>query len=158
MEKGILESDFPFEEKFDLMGIQRHLKCAGIFTRLNLRDGKPKYLSYIPRVLNYLRCSVEKYPEFSEFNQFLVEEVLPLSKTFDRSSRNHMKAMILAAGLGKRLRPLTLKIPKALIEINQKALILYHLEKLKSIGVEEVVINLHYHGDMIKSFLGDGLF
>ena len=64
-----------------------------------------------------------------------------------------MKAMILAAGLGKRLRPLTLKIPKALIEINQKALILYHLEKLKSIGVEEVVINLHYHGEMIKSFL-----
>ena len=69
-----------------------------------------------------------------------------------------MKAMILAAGLGKRLRPLTLKIPKALIEINQKALILYHLEKLKSIGVEEVVINLHYHGEMIKSFLGDGTF
>ena len=69
-----------------------------------------------------------------------------------------MKAMILAAGLGKRLRPLTLKVPKALIEINQKALILYHLEKLKSIGVEEVVINLHYHGDMIRSFLGDGTF
>ena len=69
-----------------------------------------------------------------------------------------MKAMILAAGLGKRLRPLTLKIPKGLIEINQKALILYHLEKLKSIGIEEVVINLHYHGEMIKSFLGDGAF
>ena len=69
-----------------------------------------------------------------------------------------MKAMILAAGLGKRLRPLTLRIPKALIEINRKALILYHLEKLKSIGVKEVVINLHYHGDMIKSFLGNGTF
>ena len=54
-----------------------------------------------------------------------------------------MKAMILAAGLGKRLRPLTLKIPKALIEINQKALVLYHIEKLVSIGVKEVVINLH---------------
>ena len=69
-----------------------------------------------------------------------------------------MKAMILAAGLGKRLRPLTLKIPKALIEINQKALILYHLEKLEAIGVKEVMINLHYHGDMIKSFLEDRTF
>ncbi|MBC08922.1 MAG: hypothetical protein CMQ39_01980 [Gammaproteobacteria bacterium] len=69
-----------------------------------------------------------------------------------------MKAMILAAGLGKRLRPLTLKIPKALIEINQKALILYHLEKLEAIGVKEVIINLHYHGDMIKRFLRDGAF
>ena len=66
-----------------------------------------------------------------------------------------MKAMILAAGLGKRLRPLTLKIPKALIEINHKALILYHLEKLEAIGIKEVIINLHYHGDMIKSFLED---
>ena len=82
LEKGILDSDFPFEEKFDLMGIQRHLKCAGIFARLNLRDGKHKYLSYIPRVLNYLRCSVEKYPEFSEFNQLLVEEVIPSSEIF----------------------------------------------------------------------------
>lgn len=82
LEKGILESDFPFEEKFDFMGIQRHLKCAGIFARLNLRDRKPKYLSYIPRVLKYLRSSVEKYPEFSEFNQFLVEEVIPSSETF----------------------------------------------------------------------------
>ena len=82
LEKGILENDFPFEEKFDFMGIQRHLKCAGIFARLNLRDGKPKYLSYIPRVLKYLRSSVEKYPEFSEFNQFLVEEVMPSSETF----------------------------------------------------------------------------
>ena len=67
-----------------------------------------------------------------------------------------MKAMILAAGLGKRLRPLTLKIPKALIEINQKALVLYHIEKLVSIGIKEVVINLHYHGDLIKNLLGDG--
>ena len=82
VKKGILERDFPFEKKFDFMGIQRHLKCAGIFARLNLRDGKPKYLSYIPRVLNYLKSSVEKYPEFDKFNEFLIEQVMPLSETF----------------------------------------------------------------------------
>ena len=82
LKKGTLERDFLFQEKFDFMGIQRHLKCAGIFARLNLRDGKPKYLSHIPRVLNYLRSSVERYSEFDEFNRFLVEEIIPISETF----------------------------------------------------------------------------
>ncbi|MEC8299428.1 MAG: phosphotransferase [Pseudomonadota bacterium] len=82
LKKGTLERDFSFQEKFDFMGIQRHLKCAGIFARLNLRDGKPKYLSHIPRVLNYLRSSVERYSEFDEFNRFLVEEIIPISETF----------------------------------------------------------------------------
>ena len=82
LKKGILERDFSFQEKFDFMGIQRHLKCAGIFARLNLRDGKPKYLSHIPRVLNYLQSSVERYSEFDEFTRFLVEEIIPISETF----------------------------------------------------------------------------
>ena len=85
LKKGTLERGFSFQEKFDYMGIQRHLKCAGIFARLNLRDGKPKYLSHIPRVLNYLRSSTEKYSEFDEFTRFLVEEVMPLFETFVQS-------------------------------------------------------------------------
>ena len=64
--------------------------------------------------------------------------------------------MLLAAGLGERLKPLTDQTPKPLIEISGKPLIEYHLERLKSAGFENIVINLSYLGDQIKQFLGNG--
>ncbi len=67
-----------------------------------------------------------------------------------------MKCMLLSAGFGARLRPLTERIPKPLIEIAGKPLIEYHLEKLKAAGCEDVVINLSYLGEMIQKRLGDG--
>ena len=67
-----------------------------------------------------------------------------------------MKCMLLAAGLGERLRPITDKIPKPLLEIAGKPLIDYHLENLKSAGFKEIVINISYLGEMIESHLGDG--
>jgi len=65
-----------FVRWFDLMGMQRHLKAIGIFSRLHLRDGKPGYLNDIPRTLNYVCTVAEKYPELADFNQFLQEQVL----------------------------------------------------------------------------------
>ncbi len=67
-----------------------------------------------------------------------------------------MKAMILAAGLGTRLRPLTKTLPKPLIPIKNRPLIYYGLDLIKRAGVDEVVINLHYLGDLIEKELGDG--
>ena len=67
-----------------------------------------------------------------------------------------MKAMILAAGFGTRLRPLTGTIPKPLIEINGKPVIVHTLDALKKAGIKDVVINLHHLGDMIRHKLGDG--
>ncbi len=67
-----------------------------------------------------------------------------------------MKAMILAAGLGTRLRPLTDKIPKPLLPINGHPLIHYTLALLKRHGITDVVINLHYLGDQIRQALGNG--
>ena len=67
-----------------------------------------------------------------------------------------MKCMILAAGLGERLRPLTNQIPKPLIKIAGKSLIEHHLERLKISGYKEIVINISYLGDMIEDQLGDG--
>lgn len=64
-----------------------------------------------------------------------------------------MKAFILAAGLGTRLRPLTFKKPKPLIEINGRPIIDYVLEWLVNQGIKEVIINLHYMPDMIKRYL-----
>jgi aminoglycoside/choline kinase family phosphotransferase len=60
-----------FTKYFDLMGIQRHLKAIGIFSRLNYRDNKSSYLNDIPRTLNYIKIISAKYSELSEFNHFL---------------------------------------------------------------------------------------
>ncbi len=67
-----------------------------------------------------------------------------------------MKAMILAAGYGERLRPLTEKTPKPLLQVNGKPLIQYHVERLRASGVEEIVINTAWLGDQIEAFLGNG--
>jgi len=67
-----------------------------------------------------------------------------------------MKAIILAAGRGERLRPLTDRCPKPLIKVAEKPLIVHHLERLKAAGFNEVVINVSYLGDRIQSYLGTG--
>ena len=66
------------------------------------------------------------------------------------------KAMILAAGRGERLRPLTDRTPKPLLEIRGKPLIQYHIERLAHAGIVDIVINLAWLGSMIRDYLGDG--
>jgi len=67
-----------------------------------------------------------------------------------------MKAMILAAGRGTRMAPLTDTCPKPLIPLNGKPLIVHHLEKLAKAGFREVVINHAWLGEQIEAALGDG--
>ena len=66
--------------------------------------------------------------------------------------------MILAAGLGKRMQPLTLKIPKPLIEINKSTLLERAINLLISHGVQEISINVHYFSDQIQSFINKKKF
>ena len=67
-----------------------------------------------------------------------------------------MKAMILAAGKGTRLLPLTEKLPKPMIPISSEPLIVHQLRWLKRGGITDVVINLHHLGDQIRDYLGSG--
>lgn len=67
-----------------------------------------------------------------------------------------MKAMILAAGKGERMRPLTLTTPKPLLEAGGKPLIVHHLEKLQRAGYRDIVINHAWLGAQIEETLGDG--
>ncbi|MFC1947582.1 NDP-sugar synthase [Chloroflexota bacterium] len=69
---------------------------------------------------------------------------------------NIKKAMILAAGEGIRLRPLTDDAPKSLLPVGNTPIIVHQLRWLKSYGIKNVVINLHHKGDKIKAELGDG--
>ena len=62
-----------FKKWFDWTGLQRHIKCLGIFHRLKLRDNKPKYLLDVPRVLRYARFVLNAYPELSDL-KYLVEQ------------------------------------------------------------------------------------
>jgi MurNAc alpha-1-phosphate uridylyltransferase len=64
--------------------------------------------------------------------------------------------MILAAGLGTRMRPLTDHCPKPLLEVGGKRLIVHHLERLRAGGVREVVINVSYRAEQVVAALGDG--
>lgn len=67
-----------------------------------------------------------------------------------------MKAMLLAAGRGERMRPLTDATPKPLLRAGGRALIEYHLLKLGAAGFEDVVVNLSHLGAQIRAALGDG--
>lgn len=77
-EAGLHQADSDtFLQWFELMGMQRHLKAAGIFARLYLRDGKSGYLTDIPRTVNYLVEASQPLPALRHFNQFLRENVVP---------------------------------------------------------------------------------
>ena len=64
-----------------------------------------------------------------------------------------MKAMIFAAGLGTRLKPLTDNIPKALVPVAGKPLLQHTIEKLKQSGFDEIIINIHHFGQQIIDFV-----
>lgn len=63
---------------FDLTGLQRHLKCLGIFARLWLRDGKDGYLKELPRTLGYVLDVCQRYPELQAHGRWLGEQVQPV--------------------------------------------------------------------------------
>ena len=69
-----------------------------------------------------------------------------------------MKALILAAGYGKRINELTKHMPKCLLPINNKAVIEYWIEKLIEINIDEIIINTHYLHHKVEEFVSDSIF
>jgi MurNAc alpha-1-phosphate uridylyltransferase len=67
-----------------------------------------------------------------------------------------MSALILAAGRGERMRPLTYDLPKPLLLAGGQPLIDYHVQALARASIREIVVNLSWHGDKLRSYLGDG--
>ena len=69
--------ELAFCRYFELMGVQRHVKAAGIFARLNHRDGKPAYLADVPRTLSYIVEAGSHYPELEFLVRLVEDRVLP---------------------------------------------------------------------------------
>ena len=67
-----------------------------------------------------------------------------------------MKAMLLAAGRGERMRPITDSVPKPMVKVGGRALIAWHLAALARAGIRDVVINLSWLGEQLQGALGDG--
>jgi aminoglycoside/choline kinase family phosphotransferase len=85
--------------RFDLIGLQRHIKVLGIFARLFYRDGKPGYLEDLPRVLAYTREAAALYPETAEFARYIAERIDPSFEAAQAIARSP------AAGVAPPQRP-----------------------------------------------------
>lgn len=70
--------------------------------------------------------------------------------------RTITQAVILSAGLGTRLKPLTDKIPKVMLPLNDKPLLEHHVKQFKKYGIQEFFINLHYLPEVIQNYFGNG--
>lgn len=68
------------------------------------------------------------------------------------------KGMILGAGFGTRLKPLTDNIPKALVEYKGKPMVVHQIERLKNLGVDEIIVNAHHFADKMEKFFNENSF
>ncbi|MEA2494047.1 MAG: mannose-phosphate guanylyltransferase, partial [Thermoleophilaceae bacterium] len=68
-----------------------------------------------------------------------------------------MKAMVLAAGLGTRLRPLTFEIPKPMVPVLDRPVMAHIVDLCRRQGFDELIANLHYFPDTIRGYFGDGI-
>lgn len=80
IQAGVFSADITlnqYQHWFDKMGMQRHLKAIGIFSRLKIRDGKPDYLKDIPNTINYVIAVCEEDDALTEFSQLLNQVIVP---------------------------------------------------------------------------------
>jgi aminoglycoside/choline kinase family phosphotransferase/GTP:adenosylcobinamide-phosphate guanylyltransferase len=152
-----------FATAYAIMAAQRATKILGIFARLNRRDGKPQYLGHLPRIRTYLLRNLE-HPALArvkawyqaQIPQLFPSEAAPEpapepGPTEELGSGPGLGAMVLAAGLGQRMRPITDTCPKPLVHVGGRALIDHALGRLREGGITKVVVNVHHLADQIEA-------
>ena len=153
-----------FRAAYALLGAQRSLRIMGIFTRLCLRDGKPRYLDFMPRVWAAIRRDVA-HPALAPLAAALegvpepTPEVIAAIRARCGSGADAPDTMMLfAAGKGTRMAPLTDVTPKPLIPVAGRPLLDHALDLAREGGARRIVVNTHHLGDQIVRHLaGSGV-
>ena len=171
-----------FAAAYAVMAAQRATKILGIFARLNRRDGKPHYLQHLPRIVAYLDRNLA-HPALAGLRAWHAAqmpdtfghtvapaaaaepagEVSPQPLQDEGGGPSRPKAgepvirtaMVLAAGLGTRMRPITDTIPKPLVEIGGRSMLDRALDRLDEAGIEDAVVNVHHLPDRIEAAVAD---
>ncbi|MGE3143550.1 MAG: phosphotransferase [Hyphomonadaceae bacterium] len=149
-----------FLRELAVLGALNAMRILGVFARLDVRDGKPRYRSFMPRMWAHLSANLE-HPALAETRAFVAEVAgayLNRSASAPRAAAVHVgvrpkTAMVLAAGKGVRMQPLTNTRPKPLVEVGGRALIDHMLDRLVEAGVERAVVNVHYFADQMEAHL-----
>jgi aminoglycoside/choline kinase family phosphotransferase/CTP:molybdopterin cytidylyltransferase MocA len=166
-----------FRTAYDACAAQRHLRVAGLWVRLAQRDGKPQYLQYgaltwalLERALR--RPGAQPLADFMQRwvspelrnnpvalgrvgNCGLPSQMAVRTQLTTRPSVTPPKtAMLLAAGLGTRMRPLTDRNAKPLLPLGGQSLLDHALDRLVAAGVERVVVNAHWQAELLERHLG----
>ena len=160
-----------FERAYWALAAQRNTRILGVFTRLWKRDDKPHYRQFQPRMWGLLERDLAQ-PGLAPVRSWFDSNIAPRAspRTMEASGMKQTKralslraevtaevpetAMVMAAGLGKRMRPLTATRPKPLIEVGGKPLLDHVLDRLRAAGVKKVVVNVHYLADAVEAHLG----
>jgi aminoglycoside/choline kinase family phosphotransferase/dTDP-glucose pyrophosphorylase len=152
-EAGIAEDD-NFHAAYAVQAAQRNAKILGIFVRLAERDGKPHYTTLIPRVAAHFLNDLT-HPALAGLRGWISEHtpsVMMSPKHPNAKPKSTITtAMVMAAGHGTRMRPLTDNTCKALVEVGGKALIDHMLDRLDEVGITHAVVNVHAYADQLEA-------
>lgn len=146
-----------FRQSYAIIGLQRALKILGIFMRLALRDGKPRYLDYFPHMWQMVARTLSD-PIMDPMKQFLDSHIpahtratVPDYDSLQKRFPVPQTAMILAAGMGSRMGELSDHTPKPLVSVAGTSLLDRALDHCFAAGVTRAVVNVHHLADQIES-------
>lgn len=150
-EAGIKDDD-KFRTAYAVMGAQRNAKILGIFVRLAKQDGKQHYLDMIPRVAAHFVSDLS-LPVFEPMREWICDHTPSLFNHPHPASKPISTAMVMAAGHGTRMRPLTDDTCKALVKVGGKPLIDHMLDRLHDAGISRAIVNVHAFADQLEAHL-----